>query len=76
MNNRDVVAQIIAAAPGKLCEVIVGGGVRSANVQGLKESCMVPEGIDVWFHSSCLTRAGEGDVVDEQEVGALVGALA
>lgn len=81
MHNREVVARIISAAPGRLREVIVGGGVRSTNVEELKRpSFSVPEGVDVWFHSSCLTRTGDGDgdgdVVDEEEVRAIVTALA
>lgn len=75
-----MVVQIISAASsaGGLREVIVGGGVRSTNVDELKGSLLraIPDaGLQVWFHSSCLTRAGEGDVVDEGEVRDIVRAL-
>ncbi|ROW06136.1 hypothetical protein VMCG_04628 [Cytospora schulzeri] len=52
-------------------EIIVGGGVRSSNVQVLKDSLLgrpaAPGGSRVWFHSSCLT-AQSGGGVDEEEV--------
>lgn len=76
MNNREVVSRIISAAPGRLREVIVGGGVRSTNVEELKKLFSVIEGVDIWFHSSCLTKTGDGDVVDEGEVRAIVTTLA
>lgn len=76
MDNPSVVSQIISAAPGKLREVIIGGGVRSTNVEELRGLFAVPEGVEVWFHSSCLTRTGDGDVVDEGEVRAIVKGLA
>lgn len=59
--------------------MIVGGGVRSTNVDELKGSLLgaIPDagGLQVWFHSSCLTRTGEGDVVEEEEVRGIVRAL-
>lgn len=84
MNNQDVVAQIISAAPGKVREVIIGGGVRSSNVEDLKRSLSPiiakKREVHVWLHSSCLTKPGNGkgdrDVVDEEEVKAIVKALA
>lgn len=71
----DSISRILKSAPKSLNEVIVGGGVRSSNVQKLRESLPVSEGVEVWFHSSCLTNAREGDVVDQDELQAIVQGL-
>lgn len=86
-DNVGALREVLGAA--RLGEVIVGGGVRSANVGGLAaEDALLRaaaggEGggggereqrprVAVWFHSSCLTRPGESDVVDQAELRAIV----
>ncbi|UQC82304.1 CutC family protein [Colletotrichum lupini] len=50
-------------------EVIVGGGVRKENVEGLVDGF---EGARVWAHSSCFTgKCAEGEVDDEEAMGIL-----
>lgn len=82
--NADTLRAILRAAPRVgLAEVIIGGGVRSANVARLRAEVLpaaetapgvVPR-LEVWFHSSCLTSVGETDVVDEVELKAIVEGL-
>ncbi|CAN8095146.1 unnamed protein product [Discula destructiva] len=81
IDNVDTLARIIrAAAPAsRLREVIVGGGVRSANVRELA-AALLPRGrrseeaagLEVWFHSSCVTERSAGpsgsQLVDEEEL--------
>ena len=49
---------------GDRISFIIGGGVRSNNVEGLRLQTRVP-----WYHSAALTQPGE--VVDGDEVGKL-----
>lgn len=53
---------------GGRISLVLGGGVRSGNVQGLKRRT----GVD-WVHSAAIT--GEGDGVDGEEVGRMVALL-
>ncbi|QSZ32759.1 hypothetical protein DSL72_002338 [Monilinia vaccinii-corymbosi] len=61
------VAQLVRRAAGRI-DIIVGGGVRSANVRELVEGTGAR-----WFHSSAVT--GEGEEVDSAEVQRLRAAL-
>lgn len=58
--------------------------MRSTNVPALVEALASAAGSDdeetspgvkVWFHSSCLTRPGESDVVDLEELERIVDGL-
>lgn len=74
VDNLGVLAQVVQAAAMEHVEVIMGGGVRSSNVQVLREKLPRPEGSRVWFHSSCLTKQST-DVVDADELDKLGGTL-
>jgi copper homeostasis protein len=50
---------------GRRISVVLGGGIRSGNVQELKRRAGVE-----WVHSAAITGGGEG--VDEDEVGRMV----
>lgn len=77
-DHTETLRDIIRSATPSLGAIIVGGGVRSSNVQKLRESLLSREGtpVHVWFHSSCLTNTAESDVVDETELRAIVEGLA
>lgn len=53
---------------GDIISIVVGGGVRSGNVQDLKSRTGVE-----WVHSAAIT--GEGEEVDGEEVGRIQDAL-
>ncbi|KAF1986441.1 hypothetical protein K402DRAFT_377649 [Aulographum hederae CBS 113979] len=57
----EVLGRLVEAAEGRI-EVVVGGGVRSGNLGGLRGTGAR------WFHSAAM---GEGEEVDEVEVGRL-----
>ena len=58
-----MLARLVKQAAGRI-EIIVGGGVRSSNLEVL-----VRETGSVAYHSSAVT--GEGDVASGEEVGRL-----
>jgi len=64
-DNLPVLAQFVAAVAGKV-EVIIGGGVRTANKNALVD--MFGHMENVWLHSSCLRRG----MIDERELEGLL----
>jgi copper homeostasis protein len=53
---------------GEMVSIVMGGGVRSGNVEGLKRRAGVE-----WVHSAAIT--GEGEEVDGEEVRRSLAAL-
>lgn len=96
-DNRERLGRILALAAkdeqqtrGRNIEIIVGGGVRSGNLAGLRASLQktvvvarVGDGAEEstessaswWFHSSCLTSRSGGLVFEGEEVLDLVKGL-
>lgn len=73
--NVETLARILQHATD--LEIIIGGGVRSSNLQVLSDSLLrnpAYGGSRVWFHSSCLTSQS-GDNVDEEEVEKIASGL-
>lgn len=64
VEGKEVLARLVERARGRI-EVIVGGGVRSANLEGLMRETGART-----FHSSAVV-GGEGDVANEGEIGRL-----
>ena len=52
INNKDMLGKLVKAA-GNRIRIIVGGGVRSSNLEALKETGAT------WFHSSAIVDGGE-----------------
>ncbi|KAL2059918.1 hypothetical protein VTL71DRAFT_10073 [Oculimacula yallundae] len=59
----EVLKRLFQTARGRI-EIIVGGGVRSANLEGLMKETGAK-----WFHSSAIVE--EGDIADGEEIGRL-----
>ncbi|KAJ0288884.1 hypothetical protein COL940_001878 [Colletotrichum noveboracense] len=65
--NKAVLEEVVRAAKPFGFEVIVGGGVRAANVADVTDGL-----VGVWAHSSCFNgRCEEGEVDDEEAMGIL-----
>lgn len=85
--NKERLGRIVALANEdgvNRVEIIVGGGVRSGNLGGLRDALSLgarendgcsDKGPECWFHSSCLTGRFEGLDFDGEEVKALVRGL-
>lgn len=65
VGGKEVLADLVKRVEGSGCEIIVGGGVRSSNLEGLKGVVGAR-----WWHSSADVK-GEG-AADEDEVERLV----
>ncbi|QDS75238.1 hypothetical protein FKW77_000443 [Venturia effusa] len=65
VGGKEVLAQLVRKVRGRGCMIIVGGGVRSRNLESLKEGIGAK-----WWHSSADVR-GVGDA-NEEEVMRLV----
>jgi len=65
-----LIARLIAQADGRII-IMPGGGIRAAGIAQLAADTSASE-----FHSSAILTRGVGDIADEQEVKALVTALA
>ncbi|KAE9981249.1 hypothetical protein EG328_011799 [Venturia inaequalis] len=63
--GREVLKELVGRVRGRGCEIIVGGGVRSGNLEGLREGVGAR-----WWHSSADVE-GRGEA-DGQEVKRLV----
>lgn len=72
--NLAVLRGIIERSCG-LMEVIVGGGVRSANVRDIYDELKDVEGARVVYHSSCLSDPENSEEVDVEEVRRIVRTL-
>ena len=69
--NTPVLKYILQRTQGRI-EVIVGGGVRGANIRDLGMS-LDHRAPTSWFHSSCLTtNSGDNNTVDNAEISAIV----
>lgn len=79
IDNVDRVIRIVRASASSLREIIVGGGVRSSNICELAEVLLprgreaLPTTPEIWFHSSCLTKAGTSEEVDKSEFSSIAG---
>lgn len=65
VNGKEVLADLVKRVEGSECEIIVGGGVRSSNLEEVKGVVGAR-----WYHSSADVK-GEGGA-DEDEVKRLV----
>ncbi|KAK7745188.1 hypothetical protein SLS62_009901 [Diatrype stigma] len=75
VQNTETLAEILDEAAKKGIEIIVGGGVRSVNIQDLLKRLHLSERKQpVLMHSSCLV-AGEMEHVNPLEVEAIVSQL-
>jgi copper homeostasis protein len=81
VQNVATMRRVRERAQGQI-EVIVGGGVRSTNVRELVVSLGMQGGGQEnreeaigWVHSSCLTKAKEEEMVDEEEVTRILAAV-
>ena len=63
MEGREVLKRLVQSARGRI-QIIVGGGVRSGNVNTLREI------VGMWFHSSAIVDVG--DIACKKEVKELV----
>lgn len=74
-DNVETLNRILDTA-GDRIEIIVGGGVRSTNVEGLAKDLRLDArtGQRTTVHSSCLTQKGSEEV-DEDEVNKIIEAL-
>lgn len=65
VSGKEVLKELVGRVEGRGCEIIVGGGVRSTNLEGLRRGVGAR-----WWHSSADVR-GEGSA-DGEEVRKLV----
>lgn len=68
--NATVLKDIKTSAEGRV-EIIVGGGVRNSDVRALALALYLNT-CPIWLHSSCLTSESAPEVVDGQEVQAIL----
>ncbi|KAB5545673.1 CutC family protein [Coniochaeta sp. 2T2.1] len=71
--NLTVVKRIVERSRVGKMEVVVGGGVRGANVGDIYRELREVQGTRVVYHSSCLSDPGQSEEVDVQEVRRIVG---
>ncbi|KAI0532416.1 hypothetical protein GGR58DRAFT_180150 [Xylaria digitata] len=72
INNTEILAKIIQKAPALRVEIIVGGGVRTANVGEIIQRLELRARADsVYVHSACLHGDGS-EHIDHEEVQGIV----
>ncbi|KAB5562991.1 CutC family protein [Coniochaeta sp. 2T2.1] len=72
-DNLAVVKRIVERSKDGKMEVVVGGGVRSANLGDIYRESRGIQGVRVVYHSSCLSDPGQSEEVDVEEVKRIVG---
>lgn len=70
VDNAAQLERIVERAAGRV-EIIVGGGVRSSNIDELAAQLSWKD-LTVWFHSSCLKTDGQGTRLDAEGAAELV----
>ncbi|KAE9364374.1 putative copper homeostasis protein [Stipitochalara longipes BDJ] len=62
VEGKEMLKNLVAAAQGRI-DVIVGGGVRSLNLENLRKETNAPV-----FHSSAIVDVGGGDIASRDEI--------
>jgi copper homeostasis protein len=67
VEGKDVLKDLVKRVEGRGCEIIVGGDVRSGNLENLRRETGAR-----WFHSSADLGTGKADEVEVKNMVALV----